>query len=281
MNNRLMRPVSQAASAPSTLLLMHFDNAANLLLDSSSYNRTVTAFGPGFADDVASKWGASCAYTNYAAAQITGNTFPDLSTTDHTIECWIKVPSSEEGGTCTIGHFPIDYTSTTTGQHFGYTGPGQFYFNDGAVPAAQTNPTFWPIPYDTWVHVAAVQKGSCKRIFIGGVLAATATQPAPSGACSFSTGGYIFVSDAYNTGGMYIDDLRVSSRALYCSDFTPPAAPFSTDSPAVACGACDAPCPPPGIYTGYDFCDGDDVVSEYTDGACGYTYVLLAQGGCI
>lgn len=255
---------------------MHFDGAG-FLVDSSPYNRSFAPYGPGFTQDILAVFGDS-AYGNYNSILLSGNEFPDMSSIDHTIECWLYIPASVEGDPMSITHLPIDRLTTTTGQHFAYEGWGQLSFNDGASAAAATG--YSAVPADTWVHVAAVQQGSCKRIFVGGVLQAIAPQSAPAGPASCSVGGLHFSGSQYAAGGGFIDELRITSRALYCANFTPPLTPFSEDGVAVpSCGPC---CPPAGTYL-WDGCGGEepycDLLVAYTDGQCGET-VITTPGGC-
>jgi hypothetical protein len=98
--------------------------------------------------------------------------------------------------TSTIAHFPTsgDLTSTT-GQHL-YISGYNVAFNDGQTAAADTQGQEIVVqndvlPYEQWFHLAAVQQGTCKRIFINGILRAIATQPAPAGPCSLAVGGYV------------------------------------------------------------------------------------------
>lgn len=308
MNNRLMRPRSGAAllaaapdpPGPHTLLLMHFDSwatSAALLTDSSQYNRQIVNLSGAVSPGGFARFGDTLTGQNSAAlVGIAGigisegrNVFPDLSETNHTIECWLWYQLWEDNSpSATIAHFPTyeDLTSTT-GQHF-YVAAGVLSFNDGMTGAASTNTFTAPIslPLEQWVHIAAVQQGSCKRIFINGQLAALATQAAPGGGCSFSTGGYV-VHDgeggySYNNttgGGVYIDELRISSRALYTTDFTPPAAPFSADSPAAPTANC---CLPSGFLI-QSYCGGPadlDIIGEFADGLCGSVITVIQQNGC-
>lgn len=268
-----------AGNPANTLLLMRFESP--LLLDSSLYNRTVVAHFAGFSSTASSKFGASAADTNSSAIKITTNSLPNLAQTNHTIECWVYIPVAQSSTTVTIAHFPITPASSTTGQHLYYNGNGAVLFNDGATQAAATDPLVKATPYDQWFHLAAVQQGTCKRIYIDGILAGAATQAAPAGQPQFSSGGYIFGGTLYNNGSIRIDELRVSAACLYGSNFAPPTAPFGLASPPASLGTCSQPCPPPGLYTGNDLCDGDDFVSEYTDGSCGFTYVVIQPGGCL
>ncbi len=276
-----MRPKPDAEGAPpplsaTTLLLMHFDGAG-FLVDSSPYNRSFAPYGPGFTQDILAVFGDS-AYGNYNSILLSGYEFPDMSSIDHTIECWLYIPTSAEGDPMSITHLPIDRLTTTTGQHFAYDGWGQLSFSDGATNAAVAG---YVVPTDTWVHVAAVQQASCKRIFVDGVLQAIATQSAPAGAASCSVGGLHFAGYQYGAGGGFIDELRISARALYCDNFIVPASPFdgSVDAPAAElCGPC---CELSGTWLGEGCGTEEDpcaMTLSYADGACGVTVVVI--GSC-
>ena len=288
MSHRLLRPKASALPVDSsTLILLHFDSG--LLVDSSVYNRTLIEVAIPPTTDANAQFGSASFATNYGIIGfLAGSTLPDLSTTDHTIECWLWVNSSNTAQSVTIAHFPVDYETTTSGQHFYYDNGG-FHFNDGAATAAYSDGSVAPFTTDAWIHVAAVQQGTCKRIYVNGVLGAATDQASPSGVPNFTTGGYQYGpwlgaggGGAINVGEILIDELRVSSRALYCGQsFTPPGVAFGSGSApaATGCGGC---CPPAGIYL-WDGCGGEepycDLLLAYTDGECGET-VVTVPGGC-
>lgn len=312
MNNRLMRPAKGSAGpGAETLLLLHFDSASTtgLITDSSQYNRQLVSYqgtpyedasydiypAPGLAvSGVGSKFGANAINLQGPfGVPLDGlanrNILPDLSQEDHTIECWVYYPSEEAAMiTATIAHFPVtqDLTSTS-GQHL-YISGDHAYFNDGTAPSAETasyeaEPT--ALPYGQWFHLAAVQQGTCKRIFINGQLKAVATQAAPAGACSLSIGAF-----AYNTQGdppirlyylpqypIYIDELRILyGVAAYSANFTPPSAPLSSPPPAAPSIAC---CRPAGLILA-TYCSGIDLYADISDGTCGDVSTMIAPGNC-
>ena len=278
MNPRLMRPKKPAAAPPQpqlspTLLLMHFDDENQWLLDSSPYNRQLSTYSFGYSGWGSGKFGAGSVYTNGDGAILPTYTFPDMSTTDHTIECWIQVAENLEGQFLTFVHLPIDPSGSTAGQHFYYDG-ANLAFSDGIAVAA-SGPAY--LPSGQWYHVAAVQQGPCKRVFLDGTLIGISVGNAPAGVASCTIGAILLGESGLVYNNTFIlDELRITSRALYCANFTPPIAPFSEDGVAVpSCGPC---CPPAGTYL-WDGCDGCDLLYATTDGQCGET-VAVIPGGC-
>lgn len=79
---------------------------------------------------------------------------------------------------------------------------------------------------ETWHHIALVSNGSTWKLFINGILEASV-----SNSTSWYQGTYKFVIGAqsdvtyYNYGGFlhgYIEDIRITKRARYSENFTPP-----------------------------------------------------------
>ena len=89
-----------------------------------------------------------------------------------------------------------------------------------------------------WTHVAAVWDGKVMRLFVGGKKAAE--HDLPDGAPFAAGGGALRVGarGAPNEpSGVFrglMDELRISSKARYTADFTPPAEPFKPDAATMA-----------------------------------------------
>jgi hypothetical protein len=102
---------------------------------------------------------------------------------------------------------------------------------DGEVNAARnlSTPTSSFSVSGTFSHIALTRDGDIFRIFVDGVLKASATmsgnlyQPVSG---NFTVGATNSGTDAL-VGLTYMDEFRLTNgAALYTADFTPPAAPF-------------------------------------------------------
>jgi hypothetical protein len=156
-----------------------------------------------------------------------GSTPLSMGTGDFTQEAWIK-----------IGSYPasqcIVWTNApATGTGFSNTTIGLNLMSSGIVRVQSSYTVFLTgstvIPLNTWTHVTFTRSGSTMRLFINGVLDASATV-----ANNFSdTTDFLMGKEAYNTNNTgatfngQIDELRVTKGvARYTANFTPSDAPF-------------------------------------------------------
>jgi hypothetical protein len=208
-------------SNPNTKLLMHFDGAdgGTVFTDSSQSARSITRTGTVTTSNTQSKFGGtSLKNANEGSLVIPNSADFHLGTGDFTIECWVYL---------------LSYNSFNTVLNASNSGGGaawRFYasasgvtanrvsFHSGAYSASVP-------PLTTWVHIAAVRSGGFVKVYLDGVAgtkAAVATSSAP-------TGDIIIGKLDTFTSNMYIDELRVRvGEAVYTSNFTPPAAPFTS-----------------------------------------------------
>lgn len=207
-------------SNPYTKLLMHFDGAdgGTTFTDSSQYARAISRTGTVTTSNIQSKFGGtSLKNLNEGALIIPNSSDFNLGLNDFTIECWVYILSYNTFNTV------LDATNSPVGATWrfwaSYSGSSnKVNFNNGAYSASVP-------PLNTWVHIAAVRSGGFVKVYLDGVAgtqAAVTTSSAPTGNI------VIGETDTYGSN-MYIDELRVRvGEAVYTSNFTPPAAPFTS-----------------------------------------------------
>lgn len=143
---------------------------------------------------------------------------------DWTIECWFNVESF-----ATYPHlFSMDsgpsqrfniYIDKANGQLVFYSQAGSGYFPLATATGA--------ISLDTWYHVALVRSGAgYYTLYLNGVSQGTSNAYSlPAGQLDLHIGGSpVNGNPDYLIG--YIDEFRITKRAVYSSNFTPQTAPF-------------------------------------------------------
>jgi hypothetical protein len=116
--------------------------------------------------------------------------------------------------------------STLNGFVFAYTSANVLTFNFNYSGAIVTGAT--AISINTWTHVAVSRNGNTFRLFVNGVVDATATSTnsqTTNASDVFYVGRAGFDSNRIVTG--YLDDVRLTKGyARYTANFTAPTAPF-------------------------------------------------------
>ena len=82
------------------------------------------------------------------------------------------------------------------------------------------------IAVNTWNHIAGVRQGNTIKLFVNGVLQTeTATYTGTLGEPDrvLRIGSRTATANEYDG---FIDEVRITKRALYTGNFTPPTAPF-------------------------------------------------------
>jgi hypothetical protein len=147
---------------------------------------------------------------------------PDLKfgTSDFTVECWVRLTQSNNQGIFQLG--------------------GNF-FTGGCVFVAQYLDSFnwgWNGSYGTsgsflangqWIHIALVRQLNELKLYVNGTQngsTRTYSGNITDGICR--VGGYY--DNTYGIYGGNIDDFRVSNKAVYTSNFTPPTGPLPIDT---------------------------------------------------
>ena len=178
---------------------------------------------------------------------------PDLQfgTGDFTIECWVYATTTDNqgvfqlgsdvwgGGSVFVSMYPANQFQW--GWDNSYTGGvGTFSLN-------------------TWIHVALVRQGNTLKFYVNGTQTGSTNTYSGNVASGICKVGYYYASGQSLNGG-YIDDLRVSNKAVYTSNFTPPAAALPIDT----------------LISGSNY--GGLVMSKMRSSAAGTVFIDSARG---
>jgi hypothetical protein len=160
---------------------------------------------------------------------VPANTTFTLSNNNWTIEYWLyqtaRGPYDSPFGYAATGQ--LFYFPTGTSQNFPYlSGTGGFGLSGSTLP-----------PLKTWNHYALVRNGFTVTLYLNGLSVATGTCTASIG--SQTTPFYVGsqASNAATITGQLTNFRVVNGRAVYTSNFTPPAGPLTVISnPATSIG---------------------------------------------
>lgn len=204
--------------------LLHFDGADASTTFTDVKGKTWTGAGNAQLDTAFSKWGTAALLLDGSGDYIwTAHSSDFTPDVDFTFECWVRTQNigsirviATKRGPSTGWQFQIDSSGTLSVNFWGTYA--------GGVAAATTVAT---LSINTWYHVAFTQTGGTWRVFIDGVLSATAS---PAGTHSASTTQLALGYDQIALSRFFIghiDDVRVTRGvARYTSTFTPPSAAF-------------------------------------------------------
>ena len=203
-------------------LLLHMDgtNGSNTFTDSGPNALTVTAVGNAQVSTTQSKYGgASGAFDGAGDYLSPSSSTPfNFGTGDFTIEAWIYPTSLSTPQFQTIlGGGQSNFIFNCNNQNLEV---GLFY---SAGIAITTNS---PLSNNTWTHVAVSRSGTSLKLFVNGVLGATATNSTNISYASTPRIGSSTYSTNFAYFQGYIDDLRITKYARYTSNFTPPTSAF-------------------------------------------------------
>ena len=199
--------------------LLHFDSDYT---DTSGTPKTWTNTGSTISSGVTPKFGPKCMYQNYAKIVCGSILLP--ASADWTIEAWVyrvgagswvNFVTQYASGT----GFSIQIANNTQGSNSHKVritnGVTTILFSDNTVL----------VPYSQWAHVAVSRASNTYRVFVNGVLSASASDGTAIPAIVTAIGGY---SD---TGGStidtYIDEFAIHNYAEYTSSFTPLDIPYA------------------------------------------------------
>jgi hypothetical protein len=159
-----------------------------------------------------------------------------------TVEGWVKRTADAGGYESVFSDASSNYGQLTVGV---YVDGGNF--DCGSAPADQFAWAYrrtdggWFIQCSgvsatlhTWHHVAVTREGATARIFIDGVLRATAPNPPPASPSSGAFGLGNAGDAALEFFAGLLDEVRVSNVVRYTSSFTPPSGTFAPDAATVA-----------------------------------------------
>jgi hypothetical protein len=91
----------------------------------------------------------------------------------------------------------------------------------------------WTPSANTWYHLAVVRSNSTLMVFVDGTQIGSPQTANENIACSYTAKiGVIYSGGITNYLNGYIDELRISNKARWNANFTPPSAEYSADAPA-------------------------------------------------
>jgi len=216
-------PTSEYTTDSNTVLLMHFNS------DVSGEAQEVTFNGNPQLAVAPTKWNGSYYFdgTNDYIS-IPDSDDWNFGSGDFTMEAWVRYSSLSNDNIIT------QQGPSQKAFSFGRRNSGNVlrfvYTTDGSSETSFESA--WTPNLNTWYHVAACRDGSDLRLFVDGTQVGS-THNISSATIHNSTS-TLCIGDDANGGGIgdpfhgFMDELRiVKGEALYTSNFTPPAEPFS------------------------------------------------------
>jgi len=228
-------PVDLYRSNVSLLLHGNADGSGNIL-DSSPSPKTVSKFGNAASATPPSYPNSNSAFGNAIALDGNGDylTVPyaqdwNLAADNFTIEAWIRTSDTSTAYPSFVGRWQGATAANWDFRHrsidVGNVVVFVYSLNGTSPVVVQTNVS---VTDGEWHHVAACRSGSNLRLFVDGIVSATASIGNSVIFNNISVPlyvGYDPYGASYFNG--YIDDLRITKGvARYTSNFTPPTAPF-------------------------------------------------------
>jgi len=202
--------------------------------------KTITASGNAQVSTAQSKFGGASALFDGNGDLISTVTSSDFSfgTGDFTIELWVYATASPATGWTPI----ITLGSSGGGKEIrigqNMAGSGYGFLMPNATNTSDLSYAVGTLSLNSWQHLALVRDGSNLKLYNNG------TQVQSQG-CGFNftdTGGIkiaygVYSGDGYYTG--YVDEVRVSNKARYTTNFTAPTAAFTNDANTLMLLHCD------------------------------------------
>jgi len=202
---------------PPVVALLHFNgvDATTLMLDMTG--KSWATAGDAQLDTAQFKFGTSSLLLDGTGDHVVSMTDADFifGTADFTIEGWVRYDTRSGN----------NFMFSFGGGWAVYTFTNQWALFDGV----SSNPILGGTTADdTWYHVALCRSGSTIRLFVDGTSIGSA-----SNTTNFASNPIYLGSSPSGTNRMtgWIDEFRVTTSALYTSNFTPPSAEF--DDPDV------------------------------------------------
>jgi hypothetical protein len=214
-----------------TKLLLHMDGAEDGTSFIDEIGHAITAYGNAKTKIAAGKFGKSAGLFDGTGDYLrTDATHADLAlgTGDFTLDCWIKVPFTQNAVSEIFSNKPwaanawgimSNHSSATANK----VSVWSYNHNAGAAAVLQSTTSVNTL---NWVHVALVRLGNEFTLYINGIAEATHTI-----AESFDGGGnqYAYIggngTSQYMLG--YIEELRLSvGIARWTGNFVPPSNPY-------------------------------------------------------
>lgn len=212
-------PSNVSKTSVASVLRLPFNTNIN---DVSSNALTFTSYGGSSISGYA-KYGAAGLYTSGSSYIRTGAARSQFAwgTSDFTIELWIQSLSSGSGQ-CIFDFRPVNTVPVAPALFIGSASGSsrylEYYLNSQTVIISTTG-----ISYGTWYHVAICRSSGVTKMFLNG----TQTGSNYTDTNSYEAADPCFGILGYNPSLGYgytgaIDDVRITTTALYTANFTPP-----------------------------------------------------------
>lgn len=206
-------------------LVLHADgtDASTTFIDSSSFAKTVTAFGNAQIDTAQSKFGGASALFDGTGDYLSSADSSDWSfgSSDFTLDFWARFNAISGSNTC----FIYQGTSSPNFWEAGFNST-TLYFKVGTTTVSVS----WSPSTATWYHIAIVRDGSNIKFFVDG------TQQGASQAWSTTVADYagsllIGSGNALIELNGWLDEIRISNGiARWTTTFTPPTGEYTAGS---------------------------------------------------
>jgi len=212
-------PTAPLTAITNTSLLLNMQGAK--ILDKSQSTQNLTLVGNTTASTAQYKYLPTSMYFDGIGDYINLNeaVIPTDASTDWTIEFWFNVPSSS-----TRYDFICQYAASVAGRmtiNSTTSGEIMFFQNGLSVAPLTSTDTFTA---NTWNHVAVVNNGQTRTLYLNGVSQGTATGTSSMQDANTVIGA-LTSNPISNYLEGYIEDLRITKGlARYTANFTPPSA---------------------------------------------------------
>jgi hypothetical protein len=201
------------------------------ITDKSSNEHTITIVGDTTVDNTATLFGGDTINFDGDGDYLTvGDTstfkFLNDGTTDYTVECWVNFstigslnPIIGTAGNSSTNGFSMYYTGGTNNEWRAIIWKGTQDVAAARIDVSQVLET------NRWYHLAAVHTNNTLYFYIDGVLGGSQSASNYSTASSFRElriGSFDPSQGVRLYSDCHIQDIRLSKKATYTSDFTPP-----------------------------------------------------------
>jgi hypothetical protein len=218
-------PSLWGAENQASVLLLHMDgtSGSTTFVDSSPSAKTMTAVGNANVSTASPKFGTGAAVFDGTGDWIeTASGLADFAfgLGDFTVECWVKTLATRPA----IVDF---YTTGNAGSWQLAIGFSSFSHLEWVVGSAGSAITLLSgataISDNAWHHVAACRSSGITKLFVDGVIDASAldTKDYSGGVAKLAIGAQVSTRNTtYDMNGQ-IDEVRITRAARYTSAFTP------------------------------------------------------------
>ena len=158
-----------------------------------------------------------------------------LGTSDFTIELWLNGANTQGQDASLVADYAPSWAANSSSLHYRHSNPSvgsgkiaYWMYNHSSSAAMLVSTT--TTSADTWYHLAVTREGSTFRMFVDGVLEASATSSVSidSNREKFYIIGSVLAGTANSTMfNGYMQDIRITKGlARYTANFTPPTKPL-------------------------------------------------------